>query len=139
MGQYESYRKGYFNGDRLRVLICGDREWENIRLILDHLKLLHLQCGFDVLIEGEARGADTIARNCGKYIGMTVLRYPANWKKYKLAAGPIRNQQMLDEGKPDLVVAFHNNITESKGTKDMIERTKKAGIPYYIIKEETND
>lgn len=32
---------------------------------------------------------------------------------------------MLDEGKPDFVVAFHNDITNSKGTLDMITRAKK--------------
>lgn len=96
--------------------------------------------GYDTLIEGEAKGADSIARDCAKYLGMIVLPFPAQWKKYGgrgrgNPAGPIRNQQMLDEGKPNLVVAFHNNIDKSKGTKDMLNRTKKAGIPCYLISE----
>ena len=36
---------------------------------------------------------------------------------------------MLDEGKPDTVVYFHDNIERSKGTKDMVSRAKKAGLP----------
>lgn len=41
------------------------------------------------------------------------------------AAGPIRNQRMLDEGKPDLVVAFPGG----RGTADMVRRAKAAGVP----------
>jgi len=31
---------------------------------------------------------------------------------------------MLDCEKPELVIAFHENIENSKGTKDMIRRAK---------------
>jgi hypothetical protein len=64
-----------------------------------------------------------------------VIRVSAKWEKYGLAAGPIRNQEMLDTYKPDLVVAFHNDIEHSKGTKDMITRAMNYGIEYKIIKE----
>jgi len=39
---------------------------------------------------------------------------------------------MLDEGKPTYVLAFHDNLAESKGTKDMVTRAKKAGIPVEV-------
>jgi hypothetical protein len=42
---------------------------------------------------------------------------------------------MLDQGRPDIVLAFHANISQSKGTKDMVERAKKAGIPSRTIEE----
>jgi predicted Rossmann-fold nucleotide-binding protein len=41
-----------------------------------------------------------------------------------LAAGPIRNQQMIDEGKPDLVIAFPGGA----GTHDMMARATKANL-----------
>jgi hypothetical protein len=40
---------------------------------------------------------------------------------------------MLDEGRPDEIVAFHDNIAASKGTADMIRRAQKAGIPYRLV------
>ena len=49
------------------------------------------------------------------------------------AAGAIRNGQMLTEGKPDLVVAFHGNISISKGTKNMVEQATKAGIRCIVV------
>jgi hypothetical protein len=41
---------------------------------------------------------------------------------------------MLDEGKPDLVLAFHENIDESKGTRDMVHRARGAGVKVVIFK-----
>lgn len=50
--------------------------------------------------------------------------YKADWDTYGLAAGPLRNQRMLDEGKPDVVLAFPGG----KGTADMVARARKAGV-----------
>ncbi len=52
--------------------------------------------------------------------------------KYGKSAGSIRNQQMIDEGKPDLVVAFPGGF----GTKDMVRRAKKHNIEVIIIDRE---
>lgn len=43
---------------------------------------------------------------------------------------------MLDEGKPTLVLAFHEHIIMSKGTKDMMRRALKAGLPVYLNGEQ---
>lgn len=61
-----------------------------------------------------------------------ILAYPADWDKYHRAAGHIRNQQMLAEGKPTLVLAFHHDLAKSKGTKDMVRRALKEGLPVYL-------
>ena len=82
----------------------------------------------DWLVIGEAPGADTMALRWAKDSGIPVERYPAQWDKYGKSAGPIRNKQMLDEGKPDLVIAFHANISASRGTKNMISQAQAAGI-----------
>ena len=61
-------------------------------------------------------------------MGFRVESFPAKWDLYGRAAGPIRNQEMLDVGKPSLVVYFHSDLKDSKGTKDMVERATKSGI-----------
>jgi hypothetical protein len=114
----------------MRVLICGDRHWDDCETISNYIKTLPPGT---VIIEGEAAGADTIARIVAESFGLDVIKEPAQWAIYGRAAGPIRNQKMLDEHKPDCVVAFHNNISESRGTKDMVERARKAGVPVTII------
>lgn len=106
----------------MRVLVCGDRKYKAYERI--KARLMVLPAG-TVIIEGEARGADSLARNAAKDVGLTVERYPADWERYGRAAGPIRNKQMLD-AEPDLVIAFHSNIRESKGTLNMIQQALKA-------------
>jgi hypothetical protein len=119
-----------------KVLISGDRDWVNearIKGILWRLKAK----GYDTIIEGEARGADSIARDVGKSLGFIIDPYPAKWDIYHKAAGPIRNTQMLKEGKPELIVAFHDNIKSSKGTKDMLRQGLKAGIKCILVTQTT--
>ena len=118
----------------IKVLVCGDRNWTNVDLIRRWLIRLK-DSGYTIVIEGEAHGADTIARNLAEEMNLEVLRFPANWKKFHKAAGSIRNTQMLDEGKPDLIFAFHNNIENSKGTKNMISQAKKRDINIILIAE----
>ena len=59
--------------------------------------------------------------------------YPADWDRFGRAAGPIRNKQMLDEGKPTLVIAVHEDISKSKGTKNMVEQAEKRGIDVLVV------
>jgi len=42
---------------------------------------------------------------------------------------------MLNKYKIDVVVAFHNDLAHSKGTKDMVERAKKVYIPIVLVGE----
>ena len=55
---------------------------------------------------------------------MKCLAFPAEWKKHGKAAGPIRNRKMLQDGKPDLVLAFPGG----RGTANMVELATDAGI-----------
>jgi hypothetical protein len=40
----------------------------------------------------------------------------------------MRNRQMLEEGRPGLVVYFSNDLTTSRGTQNMVNQARKAGI-----------
>jgi predicted ATP-grasp superfamily ATP-dependent carboligase len=108
----------------MRLLICGDRWWQDKDLIkryIEHYKP-------SVIIEGEARGADTLARVIGEELGIPVEKYPADWNTLGPKAGPMRNRQMLKEGKPDMVIGFHDDLENSKGTKDMLKISAKAKV-----------
>lgn len=106
-------------------------------LVLKKLSEVQQQKGVTCVIEGEATGADTLGRFAAERLGIDVLKFPANWRVYGKSAGYIRNQQMLKEGKPTLVLAFHNFIENSKGTKHMVNIATKAGVPTEVVTERT--
>lgn len=115
------------------ILVCGDRHWKDREMI--EREITAVQSEFDVdndevvIVEGEANGADKMARQYAVQVGIPVHPYPAQWSRFGRSAGPIRNQWMLDEEHPDLVLAFHDDLANSSGTADMIEKAEKAGIP----------
>jgi hypothetical protein len=92
-----------------------------------------------VIIEGKCRGADKISGYLARKHGLKVVTVPAKWTLYGKQAGPIRNKEMLDMYNPDLIVAFHNHIEDSKGTKNMMEQALKAKIKFKLIKEVVDD
>lgn len=114
----------------MRILICGDRNWSNREVIKNYIYSLSI---YTVIIEGEARGADTIAREIAEERGMTVLKYSAKWERYGNSAGPIRNSEMLKDGKPSMVVAFHDDLSKSKGTIDTLKKAHNKGIFCVVV------
>ena len=123
----------------MRVLICGDRNWADKELIKAVIKALKPKP--QIVICGGARGADTLAKEAALELGLKVQEFTADWEKYGKAAGCIRNQQMLREGRPTLVIAFHDNIKASKGTAHMlyISRYNKIRTQLYTTKGPVND
>lgn len=107
-----------------RVLVCGGRDFSDTALVYRTLDRIHREMMIGVLIEGDAHGADRIAGYWARRNRIDNLKFKADWKTYGNAAGPIRNQQMIDDGKPDMVVAFPGG----RGTADMVTRAKAAGI-----------
>lgn len=129
----------------MRVLVCGSRHFKDKDLLYNTLDATAteyklwaipdeygntLPLGMEI-ISGCAKGADSIAIDYAVVNWLKLYEYPADWNTYGKAAGPIRNKQMLDEGKPDLVIAFM--FKDSRGTKNMVEQAEKAGVPVKVI------
>lgn len=115
------------------VLVCGSRDWIAEGPI--RRELTKRKDEISLVIDGAARGADTLAYTVATSLGLPTRRFPANWNVYGRKAGMIRNQAMLDIGKPDLVLAFHKDITllSSKGTMDMVKKSLARNIPVLIL------
>lgn len=111
----------------MRLVITGGRDFTDSARLNETLDLMQWHRRIDILIEGDARGADKMAGKWAKANGIKLDTKPAQWKLYGNAAGPLRNQQMIDEGNPNCCLAFPGGT----GTADMVTRCKKAGI--YII------
>lgn len=101
------------------------------RFVHDVLLNHHNKHGpFTQIIEGGANGTDTCAFWFAEMHKIPCRTFKADWNQYGASAGPRRNQQMLDEETPDIVIAFPGG----KGTADMINRAEKAGI--FVMKVE---
>lgn len=116
-----------------RVLVCGGRDFNDADKLIDKLDLIKEEYVPEgskfVLIHGDARGADYLANSWAEFHKFKIKKFPANWKKFGKAAGHIRNAQMLEEGSPDLVVAFPGG----RGTLNMIQQAEKYGVPVLKI------
>ena len=113
----------------MRLLVCGSRNFTDKETIAERMRWM-LNPG-DVVIHGGARGADSIAGEVAAKMGLEVIVYKANWERDGRSAGPIRNDLMLKDGKPDAVLAFFNPGT-SRGTQDMVSRARRAGVPVLL-------
>lgn len=111
----------------MRVIVCGGRDFYDRMVVWAALDELRLRVPHDalILIQGGAEGADALARTWCTERKVPFINVPADWKKSGRAAGPIRNQRMIDEHHPDLVLAFPGG----RGTADMVYRAENACIP----------
>lgn len=98
------------------------------------LDALHAEKPFDRIATGAAPGADTLADTWARTQSIRVERYYALWRTHGDAAGPIRNQKMLDEERPDVVIAFPGG----RGTADMMRRAKEAGVRTITVLQPTD-
>lgn len=113
-----------------RVLLCGDRNWNNLVAIKRELKLCH---SLIELGHGDCEGADEAGGKIAARLGFKVRPFTANWNLFGNPAGPIRNRQMLIEFRPQFVLAFHANLEKSKGTRDMVKAAESVGLRYKVI------
>ena len=114
----------------MRVIVCGSRTWDDADVIRERLDRLPADV---TIVQGGARGADRIAWMWAGEAGVAFETYPADWDGDGRAAGPIRNQKMLDSG-ADLVIAFRSE-GESRGTDHMCSIAARRGVPVEIIRK----
>jgi hypothetical protein len=84
----------------IRLLVCGGRNFQDRDRVFSALDRFLATWPVGLLIHGAVRGADKLAGEWAKSRGIPVRDFPADWDRYRRAAGPRRNQQMLDEGRP---------------------------------------
>lgn len=105
----------------MRVLVCGSRDWENLGLIIDALRQLPPKA---IVIHGGARGADQMAAQFARQIGLHTAEVKPLWDHFGNRAGHVRNSAMLDL-QPDRVIAFSLGTPGTQGT---IDEARKRGI-----------
>lgn len=115
----------------MRLLVSGYRNFTDYNIIETEMKNLLLAGEKHVVIHGACSGVDMTADKAAKNNNWECQIFPANWAKHGKAAGPIRNQQMIDEGMPDYAIIFLSPL--SRGTLDMKNRLDRHNIKYTIV------
>jgi predicted Rossmann-fold nucleotide-binding protein len=114
-----------------RIVVTGGRDFSDALLVEKSLDAILRKHGISAIIQGGADGADRLCAEWGWERQIPVATFNADWKAHGKAAGPKRNQRMIDEGRPDAAVAFPGG----RGTADMVGRLASAGIPTWDLRE----
>lgn len=118
------------------ILITGAREYPDLELVKIQIWGEYDPDEPTYLINGQARGVDKCAAEYAIGAGISTIDMPAEWTKYGKAAGPIRNQQMVDfarqkkeSGNEVVCLAFPlKPRNPHSGTWDCIDRIRRAGL-----------
>lgn len=123
---------------RSRIIVCGGRHFDDYPRLTAEIngvvQSLGLQMNEMEIISGHCAGTDQLGERYAEEHEVDCKVFPAEWKKYGRAAGPIRNSQMIDyaaESVMPVVVAFVS--PKSKGTMDTVNKARKKGFKVFII------
>lgn len=108
----------------MRLIVCGGRDFFDRYYASRILNEVHRVYGIQAIAHGGANGADTLAKQWAASNRIPCYEYLANWRTYGKRAGPLRNQNMLREFQPDVVLAFPGG----RGTADMVRQAKQAHV-----------
>lgn len=119
----------------IKVLITGGRHFKDRILVYSVLDALNHFLTISCLVHGDASGVDTFADDWGKTHSIHVERNPVSaydWKIQGRAAGPIRNQRMLQKNlDTNMVIAF----PDGRGTANMVKIAERHAVPVMNIPE----
>ncbi len=118
----------------MRLAIVGSRTFEDKDFMwrcLEEVKadLAQNYKEIDLIVSGGAGGADSLAQVYAREFAIPILIFYPDWKQYGKAAGPKRNQQIVDNC--DIVVAFP--VGDARGTNDTLNKAHKVNRKTYIF------
>lgn len=108
----------------MRLLVTGGREYSDKRTVYETLDGLARNFTVELVIVGDAPGADTLTARWCQERGQHYAIFPALWKAKGKSAGPRRNTVMLEATKPDFVMAFPGG----SGTADLCSKARAKRI-----------
>lgn len=116
----------------IRVIVAGSRWFDDYRMmcdVMDDFVSSHRSEQIEI-VSGRAKGADQLGERYAADRSIVCRHFPADWKRYGMAAGPIRNGWMADFASRErgYLVAFWTGSRVKSGTYDMMCQAQKKGI-----------
>ena len=103
-----------------RVTVGGSRSIESYELVQSVLKYLLIDG--DVVLSGNAPGADRLGERYAGEAGLEIKIIPSEWEKHGLKATMMRNEVLLRSA--DFVINFWDG--QSEGAKHMLDISRRA-------------
>jgi adenine/guanine phosphoribosyltransferase-like PRPP-binding protein len=82
------------------------------------------------IVTGGAKGVDQAAMDLADRLGLELIVFRPDYKRYGRGAPIVRNKQIVQES--DLVLAFWDG--QSRGTKNAISLAQKLDKPFRIVR-----
>ena len=126
------------------IIVSGSRHWKDYNIFCYHLTRVNMRFPEKpvLLCVGDCpTGVDAMTRSYAANRKLEHIIFQANWTDYGRAAGPKRNQQMVDDAMIladdpvhlNLVIAVTYPMAGSKGTADLTKRARDANIMVYEV------
>lgn len=112
----------------MKILVTGGRDFKDKDLLYKALDSVKAKKGISLLIQGGAKGADSLAKQWCIERGVHSCQVDALWDSFGKAAGHRRNATMLMLS-PDGCVAFKGG----RGTEGMIDMCEKKGVVVWRV------
>ena len=117
----------------IKLAIVGSRTFNDYHLlketIFNNEKYEVVKSNIRYLISGGAAGADSLAQQLAKELGIAILIFYPDWSIGK-SAGFVRNKLIIKSS--NLVFAFQEN--DSKGTQHSINLAKEMNKELYVTR-----
>lgn len=120
------------------IVVTAYRHWQNPRTVWNRMQRLQDECairreGLEVGVGDCPTGGDSFIRDWALTAPVLLRIFYADWANLGDAAGPTRNNLMIDEMRPEKVIAFLHPL--SRGAKGCAEYARRKGIPVEPIWE----
>ncbi len=111
----------------MKVIIAGSRSIKDYDILLETIK----NAKFEIteVICGGAVGVDSLGERWAKENNISIKKFLPDWKSFGKGAGPIRNKQMILEGKADCLILIWDR--KSRGSKNMREQAIENKLKIY--------
>ena len=111
----------------MRILVTISRDYPHPEIAVRALmvRLYDPGIAMQITVVHGASHMDWLLAGAALALGFAQEPHPADWEHHRRAAGPIRNQEMVDAG-ADLCLAFIS--LGSTGARDCLRKAKLSGI-----------
>jgi hypothetical protein len=106
----------------MKLIIAGSRSASLSDADRVRLDAIHAEHHVAEVVSGGAKGVDEAGEAWAQSRGIEVRVFRADWRRYRRAAGPVRNREMAAYA--DAVAVFPGG----SGTRNMLAEARRAGL-----------